>query len=37
MEAIANPTEHADALWKLAELKKRKSHGSRTIQRFNLR
>ena len=28
MDAMAKPTEHADALWELAKLKKRKSQGS---------
>ena len=32
MDAMAKPTEHADALWGLAKLKKRKSQGSRTTQ-----
>ena len=36
MDAMAKPIEHADALWELAKLKKRKSQGSRTFQRLNL-
>jgi hypothetical protein len=36
MDAMAKPNEHADVLWELAKLKKRKSEGSRTIQRLNL-
>ena len=36
MDVMAKPTEHADALWELAKIKKRKSQGSRTIQRLNL-
>ena len=31
MDAMANPPEHADALWELAKLKKGKSQSPRTI------
>ena len=37
MEAMANPPQHADALWELAKLEKGKSQSSRTIQRVYFR
>jgi hypothetical protein len=37
MDAMANTPQHADALWELAKLKKRKSQSSRTNQQVDLR